>query len=636
MANTCHEYIPNYATITAPLRDLTKKNSTFEWKVPQQKAFEQLKKKLTQTPVMAYYDTNKRSLVIVDGSPHGVSAILAQRDQQGQPYKIISYASRALSSVEKRYSQTDIEGLALVWGIEHFRMFLLGSEFDVITDHRALEAIFNNPRSNPPARIQRWMLRLQLYNFRVIYQKGLLNEADYLSRHPTSTTQTTPDEEQIAEEHVNFIINHAIPKHMTIEEVKEATARDPVLTRVKQSMQSGRWDDQDPELKPYKQCVDELTLNKSEDILLKGTRLVIPAELQERATALGHLGHQGLEKTKSLLREKIWYPNMDKRVHEMIDKCVACQAVGPSSAPQPMELTPTSDTTWESVAIDFYGPIPQTGEYLLVVIDTYSKFPEVEIVNSIEARACIPKLDKIFATHGLPKKLKTDNGPLFNGHEYERYMNVLGIEWQTSTPHWPLGNANAESFMKPLGKLMKTAQIEGKKWKQELQRFLLSYRSTPHATTKVASCVLLFNRTIRGQLPELEHRKALNKHAIAKENIRTARQKNQDYYDKQHRVQESAIQEGDTVICLQQKKNKLTPRFDPEPLTVTTRKYNMVTAEATNGRTVTRNISHFKKVDREDSDDECGDLQAESEQEKRQTRKSERIRRPIMRYGYDL
>ena len=167
MANTCHEYIPNYATITAPLRELTKKNVTFEWKVPQQKAFEQLKKKLTQTPVMAYYDTNKRSLVIVDGLPHGVSAILAQREQHGRPYKIISCASRALSSVEKRYSQTDIEGLALVWGIEHFRMFLLGSEFDVITDHCALEAIFNNPRSKPPARIQRWMMRLQLY-------KGLL------------------------------------------------------------------------------------------------------------------------------------------------------------------------------------------------------------------------------------------------------------------------------------------------------------------------------------------------------------------------------------------------------------------------------------------------------------------------------
>ena len=233
MANTCHEYIPNYAIITAPLRELTKKNTIFEWKLPQQKAFEQLKKKLTQAPVMAYYDTTKRSLVIVDGSPQGISAILAQRERQGQPYKIISYASRALSPVERRYSQTDIEGLSLVWGIEHFRMFLLGSEFDVITHHGALEAIFNNPRSNPPARIQRWMMKLQLYNFRVIYQKGLLNEADYLSRHPHSPTYTVPEEEQMAEEYVNYIVKHTIPKSMTIEDITEATSRDPVLVKVR-------------------------------------------------------------------------------------------------------------------------------------------------------------------------------------------------------------------------------------------------------------------------------------------------------------------------------------------------------------------------------------------------------------------
>ena len=143
MANTCHEYIPDYATITAPLRELAKKNIAFKLENRHQKAFEQLKKKLTRTPVMAYFDIKKRSLVIVDGSPYGISAILAQKEHHSQQYKILSYASRALSPVETRYSQTDIEGLSLVWGIEQFRMFLIGSEFDVITEHKALESIFN-------------------------------------------------------------------------------------------------------------------------------------------------------------------------------------------------------------------------------------------------------------------------------------------------------------------------------------------------------------------------------------------------------------------------------------------------------------------------------------------------------------
>ena len=170
----------------------------------------------------------------------------------------------------------------------------------------------------------------------------------------------------------------------------------------------------------------------------------------------------------------------------MVQKCIACQAVGNNL--EPMEITPTEDQPWTSVAIDFYGPVPRTGQYLLVVIDTYSKFPEIEIVNSTEAKICIPKLDKIFATHGIPVKLKTDNGPSFNGKEFEVYTTTLGIDWKTSTPLWPQGNAVVERLMKPIGKVLKTAEIEGKNWRQELQRFSLQYRSTPHQTTKVAPC----------------------------------------------------------------------------------------------------------------------------------------------------
>ena len=110
---------------------------------------------MTQASTMAYFDTAKRSLLIVDGSPLGICAIVAQPDKPGELYCVISYASTALSPVGSRYSQTDIEGLSLVcMGIEHFHLFLLGTEFDVYTDHKALEAIFNNPKSMPPARIE--------------------------------------------------------------------------------------------------------------------------------------------------------------------------------------------------------------------------------------------------------------------------------------------------------------------------------------------------------------------------------------------------------------------------------------------------------------------------------------------------
>ena len=280
-----------------------------------------------------------------------------------------------------------------------------------------------------------------------------------------------------------------------------------------------KWEEKDTKLKPYRLCAKELSVNQTGHLVLKGSRIVTPKLLQGWATKLRHGGHQGNEKTKSFVREKIWYLGVDDKVKKMIENCAACQAVGPSNSPEPMRITPTATEPWQSLAIDFYGLIPRSRQYLLVVIDTYSKFPEVEIVKSTSAKACIPKLDRIFATHGIPRKIRTDNGPPINGNEIKRYMEALGIEWRTSTPLWPQANGNAESIMKPIGKVIKTTTLEVKDWRQELQRFLLNYRSTPHATTKVPPCELMFNRKIQGTLPELTTKKAINKHKEAKENI---------------------------------------------------------------------------------------------------------------------
>ena len=591
-----------------------------------------MKKKLTQTPVMAYFDTSKRTMVIIDGSPFGLGAILAQRESH--QYKIISYASRLLTPVERRYSQTDIEGLSLVWGIEHFRLFLIGSEVDIITDHKALESIFNNPKSKPPARIERWMMRLQPFTFRVIYKKGHLSELDYMSRHPVSGPTETTDEGEIAEAYVKFIVNHAIPTSMTIDEITEETITDPTLTKVCESLLSVKWDNKGKDIQPFLKCADELTVNKSQNIVLKGTRIVIPKSLQETATKLAHVGHQGIKKTKCLLREKIWYPNIDAKVQEIVEKCVPCQAVGQKSPPEPMEITPTLDTPWSSLAIDFYGPIPNTGQYRLVVVDTYSKFPEIEVVNSTEPKACIPKLDRIFATHGTPAKLKSDNGPPFNAKEFENYVKTPGIDWKPSTPLWPQGNANTESIMRPIGKVMRTSILKNKNWRQELQRFLLSYRSTPHKTTGVASCELLFNLQIRGQLPQLQTKKVVNRHRKAKQNIERKKEENKVYYNQKKKAKYSDIHVGDTVLCLQKKTNKLTPRFSPEMLVVMERSGSKVTAESQDKR-ITRNISHFTKLVVSDSDEDDWEPQQQVHPhvQPQELRRSVRKRALVNRYG---
>merc|ERR1712239_22875 len=111
---------------------------------------------------------------------------------------------------------------------------------------------------------------------------------------------------------------------------------------------------------------------------------------------------------------------------------------------------------WQVVNIDFLGPLP-TGEMLLVVIDQHSRFPEVEILTSTTATAVIPKLDRIFATHGIPTTVISDNGPPFDSAEIAKFMEVNGIHHRHITPYWPQANSEAESFMKPLLKAIQTA-----------------------------------------------------------------------------------------------------------------------------------------------------------------------------------
>ena len=115
-------------------------------------------------------------------------------------------------------------------------------------------------------------------------------------------------------------------------------------------------------------------------------------------------------------------------------------------------MTEMPSEPWEKVHIDFKGPLPGR-KYLLVVIDRHSRFP-VEILSSIEEKQVRKKLQKIFAMHGLPKIIVTDNGPPFHSKEFVESMKNWGVIHEFSTPYWPQGNAEVERFMKTLGKVL--------------------------------------------------------------------------------------------------------------------------------------------------------------------------------------
>ena len=583
MANYCARFIRNFANITHSLRQLTHKSVPFQWGEEHTAALNTLKDSITQDQVMAYYDPNKETNLIVDASPVGLGAILTQNDRP------IAYASRSLSKAESNYSQIDREALAIVWGIEHFHLYLYGAQFNVTTDHKPLVTIFNNGNTKSTARCERWCLRLQTYQFEVKYSPGKENPADYMSRHPLETEDGKPTRSEIiTENYINMVESLSTPNAISTEELQEETNNDATLNMVKRALKDSQNWHKHEELLPYLKIRDELSTTEN-GIILRGTRIIVPQSLQRSILALAHEGHQGIIKTKSLLREKVWFPKIDEMTQDLISKCTTCQITTSDTRFHPVQMSDLPSAPWVDVSADFSGPYP-TGEYLLVVIDDYSRFPVVEIVRSTSGNTVIPVLDKIFAVHGIPETLKTDNGPPFNGDEIRKFAKKLGLKHRKITPLWPRSNATAESFMKPLNKAVLSATAEGRNWKQDLYKFLRNYRATPHCTTDVSPAKALFKRSIRIKLPEIT---AIADDEAMRTRDKIQKQKMKVNFDKRHVRNPHYFSEGDTVIVKQRKEHKLQTPFDPNPYHVTNRNGTMITAERGDHK-ITRNASHFK------------------------------------------
>ena len=223
--------------------------------------------------------------------------------------------------------------------------------------------------------------------------------------------------------------------------------------------------------------------------------------LRQQVVDTAHEGHLGIVKCKQLLRTKLWFPHLDTMVERRINGCLGCQATTYKPVRDPLRPTPLPDRPWQRVDMDFWGLLP-SGEYLLVIIDEYSRYPEVEFVRSTSAQAVIPHLDRIFSTHGFPEMAKTDGGPPFNGHDYHPYMQWAGIHSVVVSPEDPEANGLAENFMKTMNKVWHIAHIEGKNHQQELYKFLRHYRATPHSSTGKAPAEVLFNRPFQVRLPQ--------------------------------------------------------------------------------------------------------------------------------------
>lgn len=426
------------------------------------------------------------------------------------------------------------------------------------TDHKPLEVIYK-PTSKPPARIERWALRLQPYRFKVIYSPGAHNPADVLSRLPL--TDQPHNHRNVAEEYINYVATNAVPKALTLAEISKATKSDPLLQLVQRHIDSNRWPDTS-ELQPFKRVKNELSVTNG--LVLRGCRIVIPAGLRQRTLQNAHEGHQGMVRTKQMVRGKVWWPGVDRNIEEMVKACLPCQSVSTKYTAEPLQPTEMPAKPWQVIHIDLCGPFP-SGENLLVCEDACTRWPEVVILRTTTSASIIGHLRKIFATHGLPEKIVTDNGPQFVSEEFKSYLTTHSITHRKVTPYWPQANAEVERFNRTIEKAIRTAHAEGKDWRKDIFPFLMNYRATPHGTTGVSPALLHLGRELRTKIPQIESQvsdvlsEALR---FARARDQQAKQRMKSYADLKRKAITSDIKQGDKVLLQQARQNKLSTRFN--------------------------------------------------------------------------
>ena len=273
---------------------------------------------------------------IYDGRPVGLGAVLTQEDKSTREVIPLYYARFPLTSTQSRYPQIDREALSIFWAIKRFHLFVYETEFKIITDHKPLVSLFNNPSYKPSARIELWLLDLQQYRLTVEFRPGASNTADYASRHPIGDPESRVYETEV-EEDVAFVAKNALQA---------------VISAVK----SGIWHKAPEtvslsELSRYEKIKEHLTC--TETLQLKSVRIVVAAALQERIVGITHKGHLGVVKTKALLGEKVWFPCMDKMVENKVKSCLPCQVVTPIYNQEPLQMSLLPDNPFDEVSIDF-------------------------------------------------------------------------------------------------------------------------------------------------------------------------------------------------------------------------------------------------------------------------------------------
>ena len=488
-------FIHRFAEETAMLQDLARSHGSLCWTQETIDAYNRLKRALTKATLLHSFHPEMETGVFVDagkkaheqGKRGGFAAILAQSPKGCQSWRPIHFASRRMTDVESRYSQTELEAKAISWAIaDKFAYYLTGAPcFTVFTDCKPLVPLFSGSRKNIPPRIECQVLATQHLDYQVQYRPGKCNPADFFSRNPLGRTSSDNLEE------VSIVKQK---KHWSF--LQKKTAQCPMMGKLMSRIERNDWNkyNNDPFINPFIRVKDELCV--VEGVVYRGELIVPPPALFKYISRMAHeAGHQGETRSISFLKQTYWWPNCTKFVQHAVRHCDQCQRVTRDIRKEPIKHEELPEKPFEAISVDFKGPF--AGKYALVFMDLYSRWSDVAITTSTSMKAVKKHFLKYFAAHGTPKVIKSDNGPPFNGREFEEFAKEQNFRHRKITPHHPQANGEVENFMKTIKKTIERCNVAKLTFEEEIWNVLGAYRNTPHSTTGKTPASLVLKYPVR-------------------------------------------------------------------------------------------------------------------------------------------